>query len=59
MNSSSMALLSGTDLSTGEEVAIKLEYLKGRHSLHLDLEARCYEAMTGKGKREIAPVSKV
>lgn len=38
----------GTDLSTGEEVAIKLEYLKGRHSLHLDLEARCYEAMTGK-----------
>ena len=45
------AILSGTDLSTGEEVAIKLEYLKGRHSLHLDLEARCYEAMTGKGKR--------
>jgi hypothetical protein len=42
-------LFSGTNISTGEEVAIKLECIKTRHP-QLHIESKFYKMMQGGGK---------
>ena len=45
-----MFVFLGTNISTGEEVAIKLECVKTKHP-QLHIEAKFYKMMQGGGKR--------
>lgn len=45
----SFSLFAGTNISTGEEVAIKLECIKTRHP-QLHIESKFYKMMQGGGK---------
>ena len=46
-----IVVLTGTDISNGEEVAIKLECVKTKHP-QLHIESKIYRMMQGGGKSE-------
>jgi len=45
-----LSVFQGTNISTGEEVAIKLECVKTKHP-QLHIEAKFYKMMQGGGRR--------
>ena len=45
-----LSVFEGTNISTGEEVAIKLECVKTKHP-QLHIEAKFYKMMQGGGKQ--------